>query len=1185
MILKSWLLFLLACNYRGSGDLHIPQMSTVIKDFIPPITGRDSGLSDMQKFLSIDNPENLLRKGIDQENADALYLEGFRYVKGRGKNYKETLSFWERAAAQGHQEAQYSLAMMYLHGQGVERNYREASDHLISAAEQGHAGAQYNLGVLYFEGQGVRHDYQKALKLFERAAAQGHQEAKYSLGMVHLREQGVKHDYRKELHYLIRAAERGEEKAQHFLFEQAVDHWLKYAVDQGLVKSQIEVGLTYIGGMRDKRDYQKALRYLTLAREQGSARAQYYLFEEAAAQGHQEAQYTLGMMYLYGQGVRQDSREAFHWFKRAADRELVEAQIEVGLAYSKGQGVEPDYLGALHYFSCALERGGVKAQHYLFDQVARQKNTNAQYILGGMYLYGQGVRQDSREAFHWFERAADQGLAAAQFEVGFAYFYGQGVETDYQKALYYLSSAAKQEDTDAQYILGGMYLYGQGVRQDFREAFHWFKRRLAAAFEVIAYLPERVLFNRPILDISYYKTGKIHFIEKLLEHEKTFKEKQKFTFKEAEFLYFAVPRDYITISPSTLSPHLLYENWERFSTPGFADFDSTVKISYDKEVFYLTKIAADSGDNDAQYNVAWLYKYGIGVRKNCSMAALYYRQAAEQGHLDASYNLAWMNKKGLGANPNNEQSLYWFNFALNQNRSMTKEITLEGSSISIKSLLDYQRTGAETLEDDVIISVEQFLYIFGKKLREETQSLNISEVLNPGGLINPKENLITVYLNDPDWMKRIKVKAHLEEKEWLVEIKVYDPDRILMNGTVFVPSLPEEQITLKSGIEFYKATGGTSNVGVYQYKDIKICFKQNPEIPGFDLLAYNVFKNLFPSLSPENIPIPKSAVILMNGQPFLVSKFMEGESFSSILESINKEPRDTQSYTFNLAKFQRLAIFHLLSVPEDCHPRNCLVREVKKSNDHEIILLDNERSFGRPTGNEKEGFYTRLHSVLFCFYEKLSNPIEDDVFEEIIKGEFGIRNLLSLMMQKDTYLSALDELAIEKGNNTLLKIPVNRQTLREMALRFDDFKRWIFLDRYRSLMAIFSDVLPEIAKIYKWQRNYIASTPELVNISECISEVDGGRMWMRSEGSPSCYASSKSYFGDRENFTLTAIEEELDQRLDMDTKDSRLPKLEKKREAFFDQENCTEVVNMKWCEEFWHTKMQQILEEQDFLKG
>ncbi|MFN8923757.1 MAG: tetratricopeptide repeat protein, partial [Sphingobacteriia bacterium] len=49
------------------------------------------------------------------------------------------------------------------------------------AAEQGHANAQYNLGQLYEQGEGVEPSYDQAMHWYRLAAEQGHYTAQSRL--------------------------------------------------------------------------------------------------------------------------------------------------------------------------------------------------------------------------------------------------------------------------------------------------------------------------------------------------------------------------------------------------------------------------------------------------------------------------------------------------------------------------------------------------------------------------------------------------------------------------------------------------------------------------------------------------------------------------------------------------------------------------------------------------------------------------------------------------------------------------------------------------------------------------------------------------------------------------------------------------------------------------------------------
>jgi TPR repeat protein len=53
----------------------------------------------------------------------------------------------------------------------------------------------------------------------------------------------------------------------------------------------------------------------------------------------------------------------------------------------------------------------------------------------------------------------------------------------------------------------------------------------------------------------------------------------------------------------------------------------------------LLKTLAEQGHQDAQYQLAAMYRAGRGVAKNHDSAAYWYGKAAEQGHAKAQYNL------------------------------------------------------------------------------------------------------------------------------------------------------------------------------------------------------------------------------------------------------------------------------------------------------------------------------------------------------------------------------------------------------------------------------------------------------------------------------------------------------------------------------------------------------------------
>jgi hypothetical protein len=85
-------------------------------------------------------------------------------------------------------------------------------------------------------------------------------------------------------------------------------------------------------------------------------------YRQAAKQGQIEAQYKLGLMYLYGQIVPQDDALAVHWLRRAAQQGQEKAQTKLGLLY---KGAPDAQANALATQWSAAQPGHAKSQHNL----------------------------------------------------------------------------------------------------------------------------------------------------------------------------------------------------------------------------------------------------------------------------------------------------------------------------------------------------------------------------------------------------------------------------------------------------------------------------------------------------------------------------------------------------------------------------------------------------------------------------------------------------------------------------------------------------------------------------------------------------------------------------------------------------------------------------------------------------
>ncbi len=69
----------------------------------------------------------------------------------------------------------------------------------------------------------------------------------------------------------------------------------------------------------------------------------------AAEQGHAIAQYSLGNAYNEGKGFEPDYEQAAHWWRLAAEQGYTEAQYSLGYAYDTGKGLEQHYEQAAYW--------------------------------------------------------------------------------------------------------------------------------------------------------------------------------------------------------------------------------------------------------------------------------------------------------------------------------------------------------------------------------------------------------------------------------------------------------------------------------------------------------------------------------------------------------------------------------------------------------------------------------------------------------------------------------------------------------------------------------------------------------------------------------------------------------------------------------------------------------------------
>jgi len=270
--------------------------------------------------LPQDNIEafGLYERAASNNYAEAQYQLAVMYEEGRGilEDEDKAVFWYEKAARNGHADAQYRFAESEFRKaesaeQQIGEEYAEESQRdavkarfqtLLAgaagwyqkAAEQGHTNAQYMAGRCYASGEGVGRDFEKAVRYYEKASAAGHAEAQFHLGLMYHAGLGVQPDISKAIQLYTKAADKGEQGAMFYLgncycFGVGVpkdikkgEQWYDKAtkainrkalgtqkVSQGVVDAARELGIILWTKGNSDAEFKKAKDWLGLAAQNG----------------------------------------------------------------------------------------------------------------------------------------------------------------------------------------------------------------------------------------------------------------------------------------------------------------------------------------------------------------------------------------------------------------------------------------------------------------------------------------------------------------------------------------------------------------------------------------------------------------------------------------------------------------------------------------------------------------------------------------------------------------------------------------------------------------------------------------------------------------------------------------------------------------------------------------------------
>jgi len=403
------------------------------------------------------------------------------FANKSGASPAESMQELLAKAQEGDAAAQVEAGKIYREGRkDIPADYFKAYEWLHKAAQQDNAEAMYQIGDMYhngeigplvlYQGYGMRgppsYNYEKASSWYSKAALLNYAKAQYALSQL-----SAEHGF-DDGHYvwLHKAAENGNGKAIVKLFiksnEEEAKKWFGKITESGNPEALIELGreLFSRGGGEQK---EEAVR----------------LFRQAAEQGFAEAQYSLGVAYAKGEGVKEDKTEATMWLRKAGENG--DADLQYKVAETFGHYPLRNIAEAKTWFSKAAENGNalirykVGKKFYLAEKYWFESERVATLLptsFGNIE-----APKDPAEAFKWLYKAAAEGRSMLTPVNSYSTLY-QNTNMIAPCDQWYL--AASQ-------VVGYMYREGVGVPQDKKEAEKWLvyddkgptKTRLTPYFE------------------------------------------------------------------------------------------------------------------------------------------------------------------------------------------------------------------------------------------------------------------------------------------------------------------------------------------------------------------------------------------------------------------------------------------------------------------------------------------------------------------------------------------------------------------------------------------------------------------------------------------------------------------------------------------------------------------------------
>jgi len=316
----------------------------------------------------------LARKQEEYARGGKLYGDANRLLANSKDlaSRAEAYTMLKESAGLGYASADLKLAQLYLQ----DKNEAEGNAHLRKAIEKAYPPAFNFLGECQLNGGfGYKKDRSEAVRNFLAAADLGFHPAMYNLG---------------------RMAQENEPGLDGM--NGALKWYLKAAENKSIGNALYQLHRIYLNGATGiPADATKASDYLS----------------QAAEAGHVEAQWTLGLQLMRGEGMAKNWTAAGVWLQKVASQKefpsLAEgAQVRLAVLYRDGK---------LKVAAATEEANATEAIRILLP-LAQKGNAEACNELGHTYGHDKGrLLADTATALSWHRKAVQLGRPIAKYDV------------------------------------------------------------------------------------------------------------------------------------------------------------------------------------------------------------------------------------------------------------------------------------------------------------------------------------------------------------------------------------------------------------------------------------------------------------------------------------------------------------------------------------------------------------------------------------------------------------------------------------------------------------------------------------------------------------------------------------------------------------------------------------------------